>query len=96
MRTAARSKWAARPAPATTATATPAAGASLPERKISRSATFAFTIGDRYFGTIMAYVHEPHAARYKFTSALPTQLLKSLGPQLLPVLERSGCGGGGD
>jgi len=71
-------------------------GRKSAERKISRSATFAFTIGDRYFGTIMAYVHEPHAARYKFTSALPTQLLKSLGPQLLPVLERSGCGGGGD
>ena len=63
------------------------------ERKISRSATFVFTIGDRYFGTIMAYVNEPYAARYRFTSALPTQLLKSLGPQLLPVLERSGCGG---
>jgi len=52
-----------------------------------------FMIGDRYFGTIMAYVSEPYAARYRFTSALPTQLLKSLGPQLLPVLERSGCGG---
>jgi membrane peptidoglycan carboxypeptidase len=63
------------------------------ERKISRSATFVFTIGDRYFGTIMAYVNEPYAARYRFTSALPTQLLKSLGPQLLPVLERNGCGG---
>jgi len=63
------------------------------ERKISRSATFVFTIGDRYFGTIMVYANEPYAARYRFTSALPTQLLKSLGPQLLPVLERSGCGG---
>jgi membrane peptidoglycan carboxypeptidase len=68
-------------------------GSKNAERKISRSATFVFTIGDRYFGTIMAYVNEPYAARYKFTSALPTQLLKSLGPQLLPVLERNGCGG---
>jgi hypothetical protein len=41
----------------------------------------------------MAYVSEPHAARYRFTSALPTQLLKSLGPQLLPVLDRGACGG---
>lgn len=63
------------------------------ERKISRSATFVFMIGDRYFGTIMAYVGEPYAARYRFTSSLPTQLLKSLGPQLLPVLQRGGCGG---
>ena len=68
-------------------------GRMLSERKISRSATFVFMIGDRYFGTILAYVREPHAARYRFTSALPTQLLKSMGPQLLPVLQRSGCGG---
>lgn len=68
-------------------------GRMLSERKISRSATFVFTIGDHYFGTILAYVREPYAARYRFTSALPTQLLKSLGPQLLPVLRRSGCGG---
>jgi hypothetical protein len=47
-------------------------------------------IGDRYFGTIVAYVREPYAARIRFTSALPVQLLKSLGRQLLPVL-RGGC-----
>ena len=68
-------------------------GRVVSERKINRSATFVFMIGERYFGTIMVYVHEPHAARYRFTSALPTQLLKSLGPQLLPVLQQSGCGG---
>ncbi len=68
-------------------------GRVISERKIDRSATFVFMIGDRYFGTIMAYVREPYAARYRFTSALPTQLLKSLGPQLLPVLSRGGCGG---
>jgi membrane peptidoglycan carboxypeptidase len=68
-------------------------GRVISERKISRSATFVFMIGDRYFGTIMAYVSEPYAARYRFTSSLPTQLLKSLGPQLLPVLQGSGCGG---
>lgn len=68
-------------------------GRVISERKIDRSAAFVFMIGDRYFGTIMAYVHEPYAARYRFTSALPTQLLKALGPQLLVVLQRSGCGG---
>jgi membrane peptidoglycan carboxypeptidase len=66
-------------------------GRVISERKIERTATFVFMIGDRYFGTIMAYVREPYAARYRFTSALPTQLLKSLGPQLLPVLQRRGC-----
>ena len=68
-------------------------GRVISERKIDRSATFVFMIGDRYFGTIMAYVREPYAARYRFTSALPTELLKSLGPQLLLVLRRGGCGG---
>jgi hypothetical protein len=45
--------------------------------------------GDRYFGTIMAYVLEPHAANYKFTSAMPAQLLKALTPGLLPRIEGS-------
>jgi membrane peptidoglycan carboxypeptidase len=67
-------------------------GQVIAERKVGRSATFVFTIGDRYYGTILAYVREPYAARYRFTSALPVQLLKSLAPQLLPVLQRNGCG----
>ena len=70
-------------------------GQVIAERKIGRSATFVFMIGDRYYGTILAYVREPHAARYRFTSALPVQLLKSFGPQLLPVLQRNGCGDNG-
>jgi hypothetical protein len=39
----------------------------------------------------VAYVQEPYAARYKFTSALPAQLLRALVPTLLPLLngERS-------
>jgi len=39
----------------------------------------------------MAYVHEPHAAKYKFTSALPAQLLKAMAPALLPLLENGAC-----
>jgi membrane peptidoglycan carboxypeptidase len=66
-------------------------GRVIAERKVERTATFVFTLGDRYFGTLVAYVREPHAARYRFTSALPVQLLKSMAPQLLPVLLREGC-----
>jgi cell division protein FtsI/penicillin-binding protein 2 len=40
----------------------------------SRTATFVFFIGDRYFGTVTAYVEGAEAARYHFTSALPAQL----------------------
>ncbi len=58
-------------------------GKLIASRAVNRSATFVFLIGDRFFGTITAYVHEPYAADYKFTSAMTVQLLKSL----LPVLE---------
>jgi membrane peptidoglycan carboxypeptidase len=66
-------------------------GSLVSERVVGRSATFVFTLGERYFGTVMAYVDGPEAARYRFTSALPVQLLKSVGPQLLATLQRGGC-----
>lgn len=62
-------------------------GKLLESRAVNRSATFVFLIGDRFFGTITAYVHEPYAADYKFTSALTVQLLKSLIPALQPIVE---------
>jgi len=69
-------------------------GRVISSRVVNRSATIVFMIGERYFGTLMAYVHEPHAARYRFTSALPTQLLKTMTGQLLPPIEGSGCADG--
>ena len=66
-------------------------GRLISSRVVDRSATLVFLIGDRYFGTMMAYVHEPHAANYKFTSALPTQLLKALTPALLSLLDGGSC-----
>jgi membrane peptidoglycan carboxypeptidase len=60
-----------------------APGARLIEsRKVNRTATFIFGIGDRFFGALTAYVHEPYAARYDFTSAMAVQLLKSMAPTL--------------
>jgi hypothetical protein len=65
-----------------------AKGARLIEsRKVNRSATFVFVMGDRFYGTLTAWVHEPYAARYNFTSALSVQLLKSLAPVLQPLLD---------
>ncbi|WP_150295028.1 penicillin-binding transpeptidase domain-containing protein [Sphingobium estronivorans] len=46
----------------------------------SRTATFAFFIGDRYFGTVTAFVEGSAASHYRFTSALPAQLFKLLAP----------------
>jgi hypothetical protein len=62
-------------------------GRLISSRAVNRSATFVFLMGDRFFGTMTAYVHEPYAANYKFTSGLTVQLLKSLMPTLLPVME---------
>jgi hypothetical protein len=57
------------------------------DRVVARTATFVFFIGDRFFGTITAHVRGPEAARYRFTSALPAQLLKGLAPTLQPLIE---------
>jgi hypothetical protein len=51
-------------------------------RAISRTGTFAFYIGDRYFGVITAYVGEEKASIYVFTSALPVTALKLIAPTL--------------
>lgn len=56
------------------------------ERVVSRAATFAFFLGERFFGVMTAYVTGPEAARYHFTSALPVQVLKGLEPTLRPLL----------
>jgi membrane peptidoglycan carboxypeptidase len=55
---------------------------------MSRTATFVFLIGDRFFGTITAYVAGKEAAQYKFTSSLPVQLVKVLSPKLMPLIDR--------
>jgi hypothetical protein len=43
--------------------------------------------GDRFFGTITAYVPGTLAGTYHFTSARAVQLLNALEPQLDPLLE---------
>jgi len=57
-------------------------------RVVDRTATFVFFLGDRYYGTVTAYVSGAAAARYKFTSALAVQLLKSMAPQLQPLIDK--------
>ena len=64
-------------------------GQLLAHQVISRTATFAFVIGDHHFGVLTAYVSGAAAAHYTFTSALPVQVLKSLAPILEPMLARA-------
>ena len=54
---------------------------------LNRTATFVFHLGPRYFGSLTAYVVGPDAAKYRFTSGLPVQILTSMGPGLMPYLD---------
>lgn len=47
-------------------------------RVMNRAATFAFYIGDRFYGVVTAFVPGSAAADYDFTSALPVQILKEM------------------
>lgn len=59
---------------------------------VSRSATFVFIIGDRYFGTVTLHVRGREAARYSFTSALSTRLLRALAPIIVEMAPQAGGG----
>jgi len=56
---------------------------------MSRTSTFVFYAGDRFFGTLVAYVEGPEADDYRFTSSLTTAILQIIGPSLTPLLEMS-------
>ncbi len=61
-------------------------GQLLESRVVNRTATFAFYLGDRYFGTLTALVPGEQAGQFGFTSSLTAQILKTLLPQLQPHL----------
>jgi hypothetical protein len=46
-------------------------------------------VGDRFYGTIVAYVPGQKAASYQFTSALAVQIFKDLAPEIKPMIERT-------
>lgn len=60
-------------------------GKVVGERVHSRSATFMFVAGARFFGVITAHVEGEVAAEFDFTSALPVRILRRLGPMILPA-----------
>ena len=63
-----------------------AGGGLISSRVVDRTATFVFFLGDRFFGTVTAYVPGEGAGRYHFTSGLAVQLLKALEPELRPLI----------
>jgi membrane peptidoglycan carboxypeptidase len=61
-------------------------GREIGDKAVSRTATFVFMIGDRFYGTVVAFVQGPKAASYKFTSALAVQIFKDLTPDIRPLI----------
>ncbi|HEY3827367.1 MAG TPA: transglycosylase domain-containing protein [Bryobacteraceae bacterium] len=62
-------------------------GSMIGSKVVSRTAAFVFFIGDRFYGTVLAFVPGKAAGNYNFTSALAVQVLKDLEPRLLPLLD---------
>lgn len=60
-------------------------GALMESRAVNRTATLVFTLADRYVGVVTAYVPGPDADAYAFTSALPSEIFKAIGPVLSPL-----------
>jgi hypothetical protein len=63
-----------------------AGGHLVSSRVVNRTGTFAFYIGDRFFGAITAHVAGEEAADYAFTSALSAQMLRALAPIINPLV----------
>jgi membrane peptidoglycan carboxypeptidase len=55
-------------------------------RSLNRTATFVFYLGDNHFGTLTAFVNGRSANAFRFTSALPLQVLKGMVPILQPYI----------
>ena len=55
-------------------------------KALNRTATFVFYIGPRH-GTLTAYVDGSESSQFKFTSALPVQVLKGMAPLLRDYLD---------
>ncbi|WP_449431435.1 transglycosylase domain-containing protein [Pseudomonas putida] len=64
-----------------------AGGRLIGSRSLNRTATFVFYLGENHFGTLTAFVPGRSAEAFKFTSALPVQVLKGMAPILMPYLQ---------
>ena len=58
---------------------------------MNRTATFVFFLGDDHFGTLTAFVPGKAADSFRFTSALPVQVLKGMAPILQSYLQQGGA-----
>ncbi len=61
-------------------------GVKTGEKILNRTAVFTFVLGERHFGVVTAYVAGPAAAGYRFTSALPLEVMRALAPAITPLV----------
>jgi membrane peptidoglycan carboxypeptidase len=54
----------------------------------NRTATFVFTFGDKYYGSIVAYAPGAESEKEDFTSSLPVQAFKQIMGEITPILEQ--------
>lgn len=66
-----------------------AGGRSSSSQVMNRTATFVFFLGPNHFGTLTAFVPGRAADNFRFTSALPVQVLKGMAPLLQTYLDES-------
>ena len=69
-------------------------GSVLESKVRNRTGAFVFTIGDRFFGTVVVYASGPNATSQKFTSSLAVQVFRDLMPGLRPLLSSEFSGRG--
>jgi membrane peptidoglycan carboxypeptidase len=63
-------------------------GYPISSHAVNRTAAFTFLLGDRFFGTVLAFVPGKSAEDYEFTSSLAVQIFKDLEPTIKQLLER--------
>jgi membrane peptidoglycan carboxypeptidase len=61
-------------------------GRKVEDVPVSRTATFAFMLGERHYGVMTVYVDGEASGGFSFTSALATELVGQLRPALSPLL----------
>ena len=61
-------------------------GRLVESRVVNRTATFVFTLDERFYGVVTAHVGGPEAAGYGFTSSLPVQIFRVLAPDVVGPL----------
>jgi len=70
-------------------------GHVLDSRATSRTATFAFLFGERFFGVVTAHVTGPESDGYGFTSSLPVHVFRLLAPSFAGLVAADSPADGG-